>query len=77
MLDKEFKYFLDNQQELVQKHPNKFLIIRDDRVVGVYNSHMDAYKNGVNKYGLGNFLIQHCFPGKLSTTHTFHSQIVI
>lgn len=77
MLDKEFKYFLDNQQELVKKYANKFLMIKGDKIVGVFTNHMKAYENGEKKYGLGNFLIQHCLPGELSTTHTFHSQIIL
>lgn len=75
MLEKEFNYFLNNQQELVEKHLGKFLIIMGDKVVGVYPNHMKAYEEGVKKYGLGNFLIQHCLPGELSTSHTFHSQV--
>jgi len=77
MLDKEFKFFLDNQMDLVIKYPNKYLMIIGDKIIGVYNNHMKAYEEGKKKYGLGKFLIQHCLPGELSTTHTFHSQIVI
>ena len=75
MLDIEFKYFLDNQTKLVNKYHNKFLVIKNQKVVKVYNDYMEAYSNSEKKYGLGNFLIQHCLPGELSTTRTFHSQI--
>lgn len=77
MLDKEFKYFLDNQRDLVKKHPNKYLMIIGNEIVRVYSNHMKAYEEGKKKYGLGNFLIQHCLPGELSTTHTFHSQVTL
>ena len=77
MLEKEFKYFLDNQKDLVEKHLNKHLVIKGKKIIGAYSSHMKAYEKGKKKYSLGNFLIQHCLPGKSATTHTFHSQVVL
>ena len=73
MLNKEFKYFLDNQPALVDKYGNKFLVIIGNEVKDVYNTRSKAYREGKKKYGLGNFLIQHCLPGELATTATFHS----
>jgi hypothetical protein len=77
MLDKEFKYYIDNQLELVEKYPNKFIVIKDDKVIGVYDSHSDAYNKTVVTEELGTFLIQHCLPGVDSYSQTFHSQVII
>jgi hypothetical protein len=77
MLDKEFKYYIDNQLELVEKYPNKFIVIKDDKVIGVYDSHSDAYNKTVENEELGTFLIQHCLPGVDSYSQTFHSQVII
>ena len=76
MLKKEFQYYLDNQEELVKKHLNKFLVIKDQKVVGVYDTKQEAYDEATSKYELGTFLIQHCLPGSLSHTQTFHSQVI-
>jgi len=77
MLEKEFKYYLDNQQELLKKYNGKFIVIKDFEVVGAYNTHIEAYKASVQSFELGTFLIQHCTPGTDSYTQTFHSRAFI
>ncbi len=76
MLKKEFQYYLDNQEELVKKHLAKFLVIKEQEVVAVYDTKQEAYDEATSKYELGTFLIQHCLPGSLSHTQTFHSQVI-
>ncbi len=48
MLEKEFKYFKDHQEELVKKHEGKYLVIVGEEVVGVYNAEIDAYTEAKN-----------------------------
>ncbi len=76
MLEKEFKYYLDNQDELVKKYDGKFIVIKSQTVIGAYNTEMDAYNETLKKHKLGTFLIQHCMPGEESHTATFHSRVV-
>ena len=75
MLKQEFQYYLDHQEELVKKYLNKFLVIKDQKV-GVYDTKQEAYDDATSKYELGTFLIQHCLPGTLGHTQTFHSQVI-
>lgn len=77
MLEKEFAYYLHNQSDLVKKYKGKFIVIKDDKVIGAYDSHLDAYNTTVKTETLGTFLIQHCLPGKDSFTQTFHSRVLI
>lgn len=77
MLEKEFQYYLDNQDSLVKKYKGKFLVIKDNDVAGVYNTKQEAYDNSTSKYQLGTFLIQECLPGKENYTQTFHSRVII
>lgn len=77
MLDKEFQYYLTNQAELVKKYNNKFIVIKDEQIIGVYDSNSVAYNEAIKTEKLGTFLIQHCLPGKDSYTQTFHSQVFI
>ena len=77
MLEKEFNYFLNNQNDLVSKYNNKYLVIIGEQVKEVCKSHKEAYNKGKKKYGLGKFLIQHCIAGKSATTRVFHSQFVL
>jgi uncharacterized protein DUF5678 len=77
MLETEFKYYLDHQDELVNQYNGKFIVIKNDSVIGAYNSHSEAYAKATETEALGSFLIQHCTPGKESFSQTFHSQVII
>ena len=76
MLEKEFKYYLDNQKELVKKYSGKFLVIIGEKVVGIYDSFEDALDDSQKKFELGKFLIQLCLPGEDSYTQTFHTRAI-
>lgn len=75
MLEKEFKYYLDNQNELVSKFNGKYIVIIGDKVVGAYESTVEAYNKTKDKFQPGTFLIQRCSPGKSDYTQTFHSRV--
>jgi hypothetical protein len=76
MLENEFKYYLENQTELVKKYDKKFIVIMNENVVGVYDKKEDAYFESKEKYGLGSFLIQYCAPGTMFYTQNFYTQNV-
>jgi hypothetical protein len=75
-LEKEFKYYLENQDELVKNYNGKFIAIKDCKVIGVYDSEMDAVKQTSKDHELGTFLIQKCEPGSESYTQTYHSRAI-
>jgi len=77
MLENEFKYYLEHQSELVEKYNGKFIVLKNEIVIGVYDSNRDAYTETVKTEELGTFLIQHCTPGPESYSQTFHSQVII
>ena len=77
MLEIEFEYYLANQNELVEKYNGKFIVIKGKSVIGVYNSHSEAYNETQKTEVLGTFLIQHCLPGTDAYSQTFHSQVII
>ncbi len=77
MLESEFKYYLDHQAELVTKYNGKFIVIKNESVIGVYDNNRDAYTETIKVEELGTFLIQHCLPGSESYSQTFHSQVII
>lgn len=76
MLKDLFQWYLDNQAELVKEYNGKYLVIKDNSVVGVYALEDIALKEATDKFGLGNFIIQLCTPGKDAYTQTFHSRVV-
>ncbi|PKP12007.1 MAG: hypothetical protein CVU09_00465 [Bacteroidetes bacterium HGW-Bacteroidetes-4] len=76
MLKEEFKYYLENQKELVKLYQGKFLVIKDKSVVGVYENEFDAIDESLGKYEPGTFLVQECLPGDENYTQTFHSRVI-
>lgn len=76
MLDNEYKYYLDHQQELLQRYNGRVLVIRGDSVVGDFDSQAAAYLDSIKKYELGSFLIQECTDGNSGYTQTYHSRVI-
>jgi len=74
-LEKEFQYYKDHQEELVKQYDGKYIVIKDDRVIGSYSSEIDAYNETKRTHEIGTFLIQFCSPGKSGYTQTFHSRV--
>ena len=76
-LKKQFQYYLDHQKELVEKHNGKFVVIKDEKVVGEYENELRAIAES-QKQGLkvGTFLVQFVSPGDTAYKQTFHSRVV-
>lgn len=77
MLEKEFKYYLAHQEELLKKYNGLFIVIKGESVIGAYHDKLEAYNETIKNNELGTFLIQHCSPGAASYTQTFHSRVII
>ena len=75
MLEKEFEYFLENQEALVEEYPDKVIVIVGLEVVGAYDSHQEAISEALKRYERGTFLVQECKPGPDAYTLTFHSRV--
>jgi hypothetical protein len=75
MLEKEFKYFLDNQSSLVKIYNGKYIVIVGESVIGAFDSEEEAYFTTELKYEPGTFLIQLCEQGEASYTQIFHSRV--
>jgi len=78
MLQEEFKYYLDHQDELVKQHFGRYIVIKDEKVLGDFGSEVEAILFAKNNLKLeqGTFLVQHCMPGKENYTNFFHSRVM-
>lgn len=74
-LEKEFRYYLEHQNELVKKYNGKFIVIKNREVIGAFDSELEAIKKTAENHELGTFLIQKCEPGSESYTQTYHSRV--
>lgn len=75
-IDAEYKYFEDNRQELLKKFRGKFIVIKQSKVIGSYDSEADAYSETIKLHKLGTFLIQLCLPDKDLPPQVFHSRVI-
>ena len=60
-LIKNFKYYLNHKEEFIQnsKYYQKYITIKDENVVGCYNTEEEAIKDMLKKgYKLGEFIVQ-------------------
>ena len=74
-LEKEFRYYLDHQNELVKRYKGKFVVIKAGQVLGAYDDQLEAVKKTAESHEMGTFLVQKCEPGSESYTQVFHSLV--
>ncbi len=58
VLDTELKTFEEHRERLLGTAKGKFVLIRNDQVVGVYDSKMDAINQGYKQFGNVPFLVK-------------------
>jgi len=75
MLEKEFKYFLEHKEELEEKYNGRFIVIKDEKVIGSYSTQSEAYFETKKLHEVGTFLIQKASSSPDSYTQTFHSRV--
>ncbi len=70
MFQKELDFFQKQQEELVEKHDGKTLVIIGNEVIGAYENPLEAYIEASKSYEVGSFMIQPCKPGPDAFTVT-------
>lgn len=75
MLENEFKYYLENQEDLLKKFKGKFIVIKNNQVIGAYDSEIQALTETKKDHEIGTFLIQKVTPGNNDYTETYHSRV--
>lgn len=75
MLENEFKYYLEHQNELVRKYDGRYLVVVGEAVVGDYATFSEALSAAQKDYEMGTFLIQKCTEGDKDYTAKYHSRV--
>lgn len=73
-LEKEFRYYLAHQDELLEKFRDRVVVIKNEKIIGDYSTETQAIEETVKKHELGTFLVQKVAIG--SDTQIFHSRVV-
>ncbi len=75
VLEKEFEFYLANQDEMVDKYDGKVVAITGGVVVGVYDSELAAVTDLRKTNKLGTVLVQKVTAGASAYTYTFRSLV--
>lgn len=74
-LQDEFKFYLGNQDEMVEKYDGKVIVVKDGSILGSYDDELTAITETAKEHKLGTFLVQRVSKGDAAYTQTFHSRV--
>lgn len=74
-LEKDFKYYIDHQDELVERYRDRFVVVKNQTVIAAYDDELEAIEETQKEHELGTFLVQLCAPGVENYTQTYHSGV--
>lgn len=60
MLENEYKWFLENYDDLFAQYGTVYLAIKNKTVLGVYTSYAEGVKETLKKEDPGTFIVQKC-----------------
>ena len=75
ILTDEFKYYLANQDKMVEQFNGKVIVIKNHTVLGAYGDEGEAVAETVKEHELGTFLVQRVSEGQEAYTQTFTSRV--
>ena len=76
-LENEFKYYIEHKVELAEKYSGKYVVIKNDCLIGVYDDLMEAVTTTAQSEPLGSFLVQLCSADQNDVMCSFHSRVSI
>ena len=62
LLDAEIKYYESSREEFLKKFLNKVVLIKGEKLIGVFDSEEQAYQEGIKHFGNTAFLIKRVEP---------------
>jgi len=74
LLDKELATFESHKAELIGTARGKFALVKDDRIVGVYDTPNDAVHQGYSDFGPDAFLVKEIV--EVDTPQNFTSNLI-
>ena len=58
VLEREIAYYNEHRDELIEKHLGRFVLVKDESLIGVFNTIEQAISEGARRYGLSSFLVR-------------------
>jgi hypothetical protein len=57
-LQKEREFFKANQAEWLKAYPGKFVLVKEDKLLGVFDNAENAVADGLRRFGSESFLVR-------------------
>jgi hypothetical protein len=77
MLEKEYEFFQKNKAEFKEKYLRKFVVIKNEQLLGVYSTSAEALAETLKKHKIGTFLIQQILEKEEDYIQRFHSRVFV
>ncbi|MEI8200761.1 MAG: hypothetical protein WCG21_11925 [Eubacteriales bacterium] len=74
-LQEEFNYFEKNKESLIDKYQGKYIVIKNNEVLGAYNDTLSAINKTRETEALGTFLVQFCDSASANSKQMFYSRV--
>ena len=74
-LEKELKFYKDNAEQLLQQYRGRYIVIKNSKVIGDYDSDLEAIEKTSSEHEIGTFLVQRCEEGEQSKEQIYHSRV--
>ena len=58
ILKKEYKMYLEHQDEFISQHLNDYVLIKEEKIVGFFKSYEGALNDGLKHFGNVPFFIR-------------------
>jgi hypothetical protein len=58
MLEKERKYFESNRVEWLKEYFGKYVLVKEENLLGTFNNQKDALIEGARRFGKESFLVR-------------------
>jgi hypothetical protein len=58
MLEQERQYFSEHRAELLAQHVGRFVVIKENELIGSFNTIEEALAEGAKRFGLTPFLVR-------------------
>ncbi|MBI3193329.1 MAG: hypothetical protein HYZ34_02550 [Ignavibacteriae bacterium] len=58
MLEKERKYFEIHRTEWLSQHVGKFVLVKNEELIGIFDTQQDALVDGARRFGNDSFLVR-------------------
>lgn len=75
ILEEEFDYYIENQDEIVKLYNGRVVVVKGMKIIGDYDSEAEAVSETAKAYEIGTFLVQRCSPGSTDYTAVFNSRV--